>query len=127
MAQQQVNKGFSLLEWSSKLVPQGALVTGERTLADLPVRDLHIAFHFRVNLLKLRNVLGRLPAYTEQVIALDGTLGPVVAVMTATPRRPSISCCYRGKNRVALCLGDNGPGVGPSGPDWQLQQAQVCI
>jgi hypothetical protein len=24
-----VDKGFSLLEWSSKLVPQGALVTGE--------------------------------------------------------------------------------------------------
>lgn len=26
--QQQVNKGFSVLEWTSKLVPQGALVTG---------------------------------------------------------------------------------------------------
>lgn len=34
MAQQQVNKGFSVLEWTSKLVPQGALVTGERTAAN---------------------------------------------------------------------------------------------
>lgn len=25
---QQVNKGFSVLEWTSKLVPQGSLVTG---------------------------------------------------------------------------------------------------
>lgn len=29
--QQQVNKGFSVLEWTSKLVPQGALVTGAKT------------------------------------------------------------------------------------------------
>eukprot|EP00882_Tetradesmus_deserticola_P014725 GHRQ01015671.1.p1 GENE.GHRQ01015671.1~~GHRQ01015671.1.p1 ORF type:complete len:191 (+),score=38.88 GHRQ01015671.1:145-717(+) len=29
--QQQVNKGFSLLEWTSMLVPQGALVTGAKT------------------------------------------------------------------------------------------------
>eukprot|EP00879_Flechtneria_rotunda_P003181 GHRR01003404.1.p1 GENE.GHRR01003404.1~~GHRR01003404.1.p1 ORF type:complete len:405 (+),score=101.52 GHRR01003404.1:151-1365(+) len=28
---QQVDKGFSLLEWTSKLVPQGALVTGAKT------------------------------------------------------------------------------------------------
>eukprot|EP00878_Enallax_costatus_P027873 GHUV01030058.1.p1 GENE.GHUV01030058.1~~GHUV01030058.1.p1 ORF type:complete len:109 (-),score=11.52 GHUV01030058.1:488-814(-) len=62
MAQQQVNKGFSLLEWSSKLVPQGALVTGKQTPGYCPLRSFRVVLCMVLSRSRPRSMRDSLPA-----------------------------------------------------------------